>query len=166
MPAKSGPLRSAPQEESFARQCTLQAVFDWYQAFSDGEVEESPLLLSDRSSADDPGHRASRHAGIDTPIPGFPQFARQVIDTEQDTIRVRFFYPGGREAGVLLLRREANSCVIEVPDGPLYVVSHAKVLADLTLELEGIPTLTSSTGETESLLRVDHHGPSPTSRVS
>jgi hypothetical protein len=142
LPVKLGALPSAQQEESFARQCTLQAVFDWYQGFSDGE--ESSLPLSNGGSADDP---------VDQPVPGFPQFSRQVIDTEQDTVRVRFFYSGGREAGILLLRREANRCVIEVPDGPLYVVSRAQGLADLIRELEDIPTAGRSAGSRVETLR-------------
>ena len=144
LPVELEAVPSTRQEESFARQCTVQAVFDWYQAFLDGEAFSLPV--SDGGSADGP---------IDQPVPGFPQFARQVIQTEQAIVRVRFFYPGEREAGVLLLRREANRCVVEVPDGPLFVMSHAKVLPDLTRELEDISTVASPTGETESLPPAD-----------
>jgi hypothetical protein len=156
------PSPSVQQRQSFARQCTLQAVFDWYQGFLDSAAEGP-----DDNAANDPRQPAGRKTGPPPSVPGFPQFARQVIETEQDTVRVRFFYPGEREAGFLLLRPEATRCIIEVPDGPLYVARQAMVLPDLTRDLGDIPAAASPTGETESSLpRTGDHAHSPTPRAS
>ena len=152
-PARSSaawrPQPPAQHKEGFARQCTLQAVFDWYRGFLDGAAQERSSVSLDDNSTDDSGHLAGQQAGSHPPVPGFPQFARQVIDAEQDTVRVRFFYPGGREAGVLLLRPEGNRCVIEVPDGPLYIARQAAVLPDLTRDPDDSPAATAPTGEAE-----------------
>src|SRR5262245_4682384 len=62
-------------QRQFARQCTLQAVFDWYQGFLERE-----------SPADPPSHEGSAQPagepGVRPGIRGFPQFARQLIETE------------------------------------------------------------------------------------
>lgn len=119
-------------QSSFAQQCTLQAVFDWYRDFVDREIDHRISDSSDDDSANYPHLLTSRQT---QGVPGFPQFARQTVDTEVDAVRVRFYHPDGREAGVLLLRADADRCTIEVPGGSLFVVRETTVLADLTSDL-------------------------------
>jgi len=139
-PSLSGPgwpsLPFVTQQESFSQQCTLQAVFDWYQGFLDGEIDERTSDSSADNSVHDPGLRTSRQTEFKQVIRGFPQFARQVVETEMDCVRVRFFHAGGREAGTVVLRPEADRCIIEVPGGPLFVVRETTVLDDLTGDLK------------------------------
>lgn len=134
-PASSG------QQRQFARQCTLQAVFDWYQAFLEREVAKN--LPSDEGS-----RKIEAGSRMRAPVPGFPQFAWQLVETEPDRVRVRFFDTGGHEAGVLLLRSEADRCEIEVPGGPVYVARLTASLPDFTRE-ENAPTSTSEIANTE-----------------
>jgi hypothetical protein len=139
-PALSGsdwrPSPLVQQQARFSQECTLQAVFDWYQGFSDGTVDERMPDATDGSSASDPGQMTSQQVEIRQVIPGFPQFSRQLVDTHMDAVRVRFFYPGGREAGALLLRPEADRCMIEVPGGSLFVVRETTTLTGLTDDLQ------------------------------
>ena len=107
----------------FARQCTLQAVFDWYQVFLERETAKD--LASDEGS-----RKVEAGSSMRAPVPGFPQFAWQLVETEPDRVRVRFFDSGGHEAGVLLLRSETDRCVIEVPGGSIYVASLTTSLPD------------------------------------
>jgi len=116
---------STALQRRFARQCTLQAVFDWYQEFLEREATEARL----------PGDGSAKLGGgvsMQSGVPGFPQFSRQLIETEADGVRVRFFDADGREAGVLLLRSEADRCVIEVPAGPVYAASLTASLPNFT----------------------------------
>ena len=135
-------LTPAPsdQQRQFARQCTLQAVFDWYQAFLERETAKD--LASDEGSRKIEGGSSMR-----APVPGFPQFARQLIEAEPDRLRVRFFDSGGREAGAMLLRSETDRCEIEVPGGPVYVARLTTSLPDFTRDED---TSSASTSEITS----------------
>ena len=124
------------QQQRFARQCTLQAVFDWYQVFLERETAKD--LTSDEGSRKVEGGSSMR-----APVPGFPQFAWQLVDTEPDHVRVRFFDSGGNEAGVLLLRSETDRVVIEVPGGPVYVARLTTSLPDFTRDENATPAPTS-----------------------
>jgi hypothetical protein len=134
--------QATAQQRQFARQCTLQAVFDWYQVFLEREPVEGP-------TSDDGSGKRSGETSMRPGVPGFPQFARQVIETEPDRVRVRFFDAGGSEAGVLLLRSEADRCVIEVPGGAMYVTSHTTSLPDFTHDQESGSAATSRTTSAE-----------------
>jgi len=129
-------------QRQFARQCTLQAVFDWYQAFLEREAAEG-LTSGDGSSK--PGGEASMRQTV----PGFPQFAREVIEAEADGVRVRFFDAGGSEAGVLLLRSEEDRCVIEVPGGAVYVTRRTESLPDFTRDQDAGSASPSTLTSTE-----------------
>jgi hypothetical protein len=129
-------------QRQFARQCTLQAVFDWYQVFLERETAKD--LTSDESSRKVEGGSSMR-----APVPGFPQFAWQLVETEPDGVRVRFFDSGGHEAGVLLLRSETDRCVIEVPGGPVYVARLTTSLPDFTRDENTASAFTSEIPGTE-----------------
>src|SRR5262249_4792901 len=118
------------------------AVFDWYQGFLEREAAEGPT--SDDGSGKPVGKTSMRPG-----VPGFPQFVRQVIETGPDRARVRFFDAGGGEAGVLLLRSEADRCVIEVPGGATYVTSHTTSLPDFTHDRDSGSSATSWTTSAE-----------------
>ena len=128
----------------FARQCTLQAVFDWYQVFLERETAKD--LTSDEGSRKVEGGSSMR-----APVPGFPQFAWQLVETESDRVRVRFFDSGGHEAGVLVLRSETDRCEIEVPGGPVYVARLTTSLPDFTRDenATSVPTSEILNSETQ-----------------
>lgn len=133
---------STAQQRRFARQCTLQAVFDWYQGFLERETARD--LTSDGGS-----RKIEGGASMRAPVPGFPQFAWQLIETEPNQVRARFFDAGGREAGALLLRSEADRCVIEVPDGSVYVATLTTSLPDFTRNEGATPASTLDITGTE-----------------
>jgi len=133
---------STAQQQQFARRCTLQAVFDWYQVFLERETAKD--LTSDEGS-----HKVEGGSSMRAPVPGFPQFAWQLIETEPDRVRVRFFDSGGHEAGVLLLRSETDRCVIEVPGGPVYVARLTTSLPDFTRDENATSASTSEIPNTE-----------------
>lgn len=129
-------------QRQFASQCTLQAVFDWYQVFLERETAKD--LTSDEGSRKIEGGSSMR-----APVPGFPQFAWQLVETEADRVRVRFFDGGGHEAGVLLLRSEPGRCVIEVPGGSVYVATLTNSLPDFTRDENATSAPTSEISNTE-----------------
>ena len=134
-PASSG-------QQQFARQCTLQAVFDWYQAFLERETAKD-------HASDEDSRKLEGESSMRAPVPGFPQFAWQLIETEPDRVRVRFFDALGSEAGVLLLRSETDRHVIEVPGGPVYVARLTTSPPDFTRDEDTSPASTSGMTGTE-----------------